>query len=401
MVISMFVFILLSRADSLNVRLVGQCNTPGYAWDVFLSGSYAYVADYNRGLRVIDVSNPQAPYETGACDSALNAVGVMVMDSFAYVASHARGLRIVDIRDPAHPAIVSTFTILSGHGIFNLDVVDTIAYAISSIPCPTDQTLRVVNVADPAMPIQIDSIPAGDGTGQHLGLRLTGGYLYLNSVEEPKFLVFDAADPESVVQVGGCTLPSYPSFEIQTQGPYAYVTCMSTGLVVVDISDPTLPRVVGQLTLPSYSWGVDVNGQFAFVTTGNAGLRVVNIADPYHPVEVGFHDTPGYAQGVCYQAPYIYVVCDTAGLLIYELMETDAGESPVTAPVADVCLRSAIVTDAIELLGPGTDEFRVFDPLGRLLGKSRDRRFGCQDLAPGVYFVVLEPGVTAKVIKAR
>ena len=401
MVTTMCTFILLSMTDSLNVRLVGQCNTPGYAWDVFVSGSYAYVADYYRGLRVIDVSDPQAPYETGASDSALNAVGVMVLDSFAYVASHTRGMRIVDIRDPAQPVIVSTFAVPSGHGIFNLDIADTVAYAISSIPCPTDQTLRVVNVAEPAMPIQIDSIPAGDGTGQHLGLRLAGDYLYLNSVEEPRFRVFDAADPESVVQVGGCTLPSYPSFEIRVQGIFAYVTCMSTGLVVVDISDPTMPQVVGQLTLPSYPWGVDVNGQFAFIAAWSAGLRVVDIADPYHPVEIGFHDTPGRAQGVCYQAPYIYVACDTAGLLIYELVETDVEESPITAPVAEADLRSTMVKDVIEITGPGADEFRVFDATGRYLGASRNGRFDCRGLTSGVYFVALKVGATVKVIKTR
>ncbi len=401
MSMSLAVVVLWSLSDSLNVRFVGQYNTPGYAYDVDVSGAYAYVADYNRGLRIINISNPQAPYEAGACDSALNAVGVTVLGSFAYVAGHARGLRVVDIRDPAHPVIVSTFTVPSGHGIYNIDIADTIAFAISSIPCPTDQILRVVNVADPAAPIQVDSIPAGDGTGQHLGLRLTGGYLFLNSVEEPRFRVFDAADPESVVQIGGCTLPSYPSFEIQVQGAFAYATCMSTGLVVVDISDPALPQVVGQLILPSYPWGVDIGGEIAIVTTWSAGLRVVNIVDPYHPVEVGFHDTPANAQGVCYRAPYIFVACDTAGLLIYELLGTEVEESPITDPVADVRLRATVITDAIEITGPGAAGFRVFDATGRFIGADRNGRFDCRGLTAGVYYVTLEAGPTFKAIKTR
>jgi len=318
--------------DSLNVRFVGRCDTPGYAWDVAVSGSYAYVADYYRGLRVIDVSDASSPHEVAACDSALNAVHVTVVDSFVYVASHTRGMRIVDVRDPANPAILSTFTVPSGHGIFNVEVDDTVAYATSGIPCPSPQTLRVIDVSDPSSPAQIDSIPAGEGSGQHLGLRWSADYLYLNSTTAPYFRVFTAADPESVVQVGGCGLPSYPDFDIRVSGNYAYVTCNVGGVAVVDIADPAQPQVVGQMAVPSYPYGIDISGLRAFITCGSAGLRVANLSDPVHPNEVGFHDTPAWARGVCYQAPYVYVACDTAGLLIYELLPTGQEEAAAVGP---------------------------------------------------------------------
>jgi len=43
----------IAPADSLNCRLVGHCDTPGEAFGVALAGSYAYVADGNYGLQVI------------------------------------------------------------------------------------------------------------------------------------------------------------------------------------------------------------------------------------------------------------------------------------------------------------------------------------------------------------
>jgi hypothetical protein len=364
----------LDDRDSLNVRFVGRCDTPGYAWDVAVSGSYAYVADYYRGLRVIDVSNASSPHEVGACDSALNAVHVTVADSIVYVASHTRGMRIVNVRDPLNPVILSTFTVPSGHGIFNVEVADTIAFATSGIPCPSSQTLRVIDVSDPSAPAQIDSIPAGEGSGQHLGLRLNGDYLYINSTEAPYFRVFTAADPESVVQVGGCSLPSYPSFDIRVSGSFAYVTCNVGGVAVVDISNPAQPQVVGQMSVPSYPYSIDISGLRAFITCGSAGLRVADISDPYHPHEIGFHDTPDWAQGICYQAPYIYVACDTAGLLIYELLPTGLEETSAAGSPASLQVSPNPSPGRIEFaFNPGKEhrsksiELQIFDISGRVV----------------------------------
>ncbi len=36
--------------------LAGSYDTPDYAWDVFVSGGYAYVADNESGLLILDVS---------------------------------------------------------------------------------------------------------------------------------------------------------------------------------------------------------------------------------------------------------------------------------------------------------------------------------------------------------
>ena len=37
-------------------EIIGTVDTPGEAWDVFVIGNYAYVADWTSGLQVIDIS---------------------------------------------------------------------------------------------------------------------------------------------------------------------------------------------------------------------------------------------------------------------------------------------------------------------------------------------------------
>ena len=60
-----------------------------------MAGTYAYVADYGSGLRVIDVSNPAAPVEIGFYDTPGSASGVAVAGAYAYVADKGSGLEIL------------------------------------------------------------------------------------------------------------------------------------------------------------------------------------------------------------------------------------------------------------------------------------------------------------------
>jgi hypothetical protein len=54
--------------------LKGSYDTPGKAFGVYVLGDFAYVADGNSGLQIIDVSNPQSPTLRGTYDTPGYAV---------------------------------------------------------------------------------------------------------------------------------------------------------------------------------------------------------------------------------------------------------------------------------------------------------------------------------------
>ena len=47
-------------------------------------GNYVYLADRNRGLEVIDVSDPTNPHEIGFFNRLVSANGVAVADGYAF-----------------------------------------------------------------------------------------------------------------------------------------------------------------------------------------------------------------------------------------------------------------------------------------------------------------------------
>jgi len=68
-----------------------------------VSGNYAYVADRDSGLRIINISDPAHPIEAGSHDTPGWAFGVAVAGNYAYVADYHGGLRIINVSDPANP----------------------------------------------------------------------------------------------------------------------------------------------------------------------------------------------------------------------------------------------------------------------------------------------------------
>lgn len=79
-------------------------DTTGTAYDVYVSGDRAYLADGSSGLAIIRVSDPTTPgpfvvYE----DTTGNARDVYVSGDWAYVADGLSGMATIDVSDPTTP----------------------------------------------------------------------------------------------------------------------------------------------------------------------------------------------------------------------------------------------------------------------------------------------------------
>ena len=65
-------------------------------------------------------------------------------------------------------------------------------------------------------------------------------------------------------------------------GDLALVTAGIFGLMVIDFSDPSNPKLIGSADTPGSFEGVAVSGNLALVTEFLGGLlRVIDIADPH------------------------------------------------------------------------------------------------------------------------
>ena len=79
------------------------------AYNIKISGAYAFLANGNRGLQIIHISDPVHPRKVGGYDTQGSALEVAISGKHAYVADAGTGLDVIEISDPFHPVLVGTY----------------------------------------------------------------------------------------------------------------------------------------------------------------------------------------------------------------------------------------------------------------------------------------------------
>ena len=136
---------ILDISDPTSPELVSNYITNGYSYSVAISDTFAYMADSQNGLQVFDISDPASPELVGNCDTNGTAIDVKIVGTLAYVADYAAGLQIIDISDPTSPTLIGNYN-TSGNAR-GVTVTDTIAYVADG-----DAGLQVIDISDPYSP---------------------------------------------------------------------------------------------------------------------------------------------------------------------------------------------------------------------------------------------------------
>ncbi len=290
-------------------ELVGTYNSSDHAWDVSVSNGYAYMAGYDTGLAIIDVSDPSSPSLLGQYYTS-QAFDVQVIGQYAYVADGTSGLRIIDVSSPASPALTGTYDTDYASGAF---FAGNYAYVADH-----SLGLRIINVVNPAHPIHISSY---NTSGTSCAVHVIGAYAYLADGYRG-LQIINVASPASPTLVSTCDTPSYAR-GVYVSGNYAYVADKDSGLQIIDVSNPASPNLVGSYDTPGSSYDVEVASNLAFVADYESGLQIIDVSTPANPTLVGFYDTPGKAQGVYYLKGYAYVADGQSGLQIILVDDAD------------------------------------------------------------------------------
>ncbi len=66
-------------------------------------------------------------------------------------------------------------------------------------------------------------------------------------------------------------------------------------------------------------WSPTLAGSYAYVADGSSGLQVIDVSNPASPTLAGSYDTPDYAFGVFVAGSYAYVADRETGLLIFDV----------------------------------------------------------------------------------
>lgn len=156
-------------------------------------------------------------------------------------------------------------------------------------------------------------------------LYVAGTHVYATS---PRGLVVididDPTDPKLVGVFGSGDLKNPACVQVQFR--YAFVTDES-GLKTFDITDPKNPRLAASLDLPGEKHRLYVARTYAYVACGSAGLAVVDVTAPERPsvysqftADGALKDTRDVKVGMTNASMYAYVADGKAGFKVLQLM---------------------------------------------------------------------------------
>ncbi|MDH3975168.1 MAG: hypothetical protein OEV42_12880 [Deltaproteobacteria bacterium] len=247
--------------DPSSPRWFSSYSTSEYAWDVYVSGNYAYVTDYYSGLQIIDVSNPGKPAWLSSLNEPGLAYGIHVSGNYAYM-GRLNGFQVVDVSNPSNPVSVS--------------------------PCCAGQTINV---------------------------HTSGRYAY---AADGDLQIIDVSNPEEPVLIQTYFTPSF-GWDVYVSGNYAYVADGEAGLLIIDVTDPVNPVQSGFYNTPGWAFGVHISGNYAYVADSKSGLQIIDVSNPARPFLFASYDTPGSANDVDVSGSYIYLSDRSGGLRIFPL----------------------------------------------------------------------------------
>lgn len=313
-------------------RLTEVASSPAInAEDVAVQGNYAYVADRGAGLRIVNISNPEAPFATGIYSDVQGFNGVVVSGTFAYVLS-SNSLRVIDVSDPANPknpAGGGGSAALCAEGGRGSDLAISGNYVfVAEPPCGKVEVISVANPASPAVAAtRLVSNPAG--------VALSGRYLY--ATDGGLLRVYDAIDPTN--PIAGTTFTPTPTLSLQgitVNGTVAYLSAGTRGLYLVNVSNPAAPAdfVAGGSRFDTAGTAVStaISGTIAYVADLGSGMRVVDVTNSSAPADpAGGSLVADPAGGVLAVAPlggYLFLAARTSGLRI---LRANVGSSPTSA----------------------------------------------------------------------
>lgn len=309
-------FLIIDLTDPHNpVQILSE---PIPARDVQVQGNYLYVAAWDQGFRIYDISQPSAPFLVGSLDVPGAPVGVKISGNTAYLATGVYdGLQIVDVSDPSDPKLIAGDDTIEA---YDVDVEGNIAYVATS-----ENGIAIYDVANPGAPLRMgewnDDLEIV-GLGHVLA---SNGFLYC--VYRGNLFIIDVNTPSAPSLAALYGEPGVNAFRsMEIHWPLAYTTAWDYGVWIFDLSDPVNPSVVSQYETKGAALGITVHGNYAYVADGtdvawwqSGGLRILDISNPSSPKEVGslVNDHLRNARDVKIMNGYAYVL--SGGLTIVDV----------------------------------------------------------------------------------
>ncbi len=369
--------------------LLGACSTLGTAYTVTVAGDYAYVSEkrghdgfhlggplWHLALQIINVTDPANPKLVGSfsdlADRFILPSGISVVGHYAYIADEESGLYVIDVTDPVAPTVAGRYYTPTPR---NVTICGRYAYVLACSKVqpalvPPELVRGYLHIYD----ISLDTVPqlvfSTNAFLDVVDVEIDGRLAYLGG-GIPLVQVVNLAEPQTLDSIASCVMTGQAK-DLVLAGNYAYMTDYYRGLYIIDLVKPDAFKVVGIYDTPGHAVRVTVIENYAYVADGDSGLLILDVSDSKSPIKIGSYcqqDYAAYAVDIAVDSVYAYVAGGASGLWIINIANPQApsyegGWKILGSSGVFVHVNSVVVSEGYAYVGTssGVHMFDVSNP---------------------------------------
>lgn len=297
----------------LGLYEIGACTTSGDAQAVVVARDEAFVAAGFDGLEIFDITVPSIPLRLGTyMTKDIAAVDVIVDGIYAYVADANHGLLIIDVSNPFYPQLLG------------MALLPTPVYCIALtgnyiLAGCGNSGLYSIRVQDVYEPVAVDSLNLTGASVEDISIE--AGYALL-ACGLRGLIIANVAPPTSPQYISTYNTPGYAYSvfsTIENGNRNVYVADGPGGYLIFNFNDAENPQIAGGLDTPGLSYDIWPEGDLIFIAAAQTGLVAVDNSGEM-PFVAATYNTPGQARKLFVVNNNIYVADGVEGICILEFV---------------------------------------------------------------------------------
>ena len=262
-------------AAELDLSKYGNC---AYA---LADGNRVYVAMRSQGVAIVNIEDPENPSYITSYDTEGEAWKVYKEGDYLYVASDEGGYYILNVSQSDAPVLVGREDPSGYNNIISLHKSGNYLYWCGGTA--EEGYFGIADVTDPNSPSSIKIVDLPDNKAG-VSIWVEGDFLYLGDYAG-NLHIYNISNPQNPILTKKLTLATEDTLanSIFKSGDYIYLSNWLEGLMIVDVNTPQLPQHLSTFTWDNPAYDCEIDDIHAYIAFGRSGLLRINISDPSQP----------------------------------------------------------------------------------------------------------------------
>ncbi len=314
--------------------------------DIFVSENFVYIYVMDKGLQIVNVSNPNEPQFVSHLKMDYHYADDMIKaNNYLYFSAYnpeddSDEFFIVDVSDPQNPIFVNNFK-LEQSAIPNF-------YILNNLLLFPHEKLEIINITNPLLPLKIGEYNIG--SVKDICFKEESAYVLTKSNGLSIINISIPSNPTLInnyENITGSYLSLYDDYAIISR---------FRAIQILDISNISDISFVSSFAV-EYLEGHFGNGDLIYYlksdSISTSRIGIIDFSNPYFLSEILVHDTEESIRDMAVVDHYVYITTVETGMLI---LDTSDPSNPKTSSYYDIFLpyvhtRNVILISVVLLAG--------------------------------------------------